>query len=171
MKSHKIDIQSIFHSVPGSDLVVVPDIPRFTIVAASDAYLKATKTKREEIIGKGMFEVFPDNPDDTTTKAVGFASASFTRVVELKREDVMGIRRHDIRVKTTDGEVFKTKFWRPVNYPIFGHDGDVAYILHHLEDITESILRQEKESEKDTTNITLRESRAAALICRRCCGL
>jgi PAS domain S-box-containing protein len=163
MKTKNIDIHSVFNSVPGSYLVLASDIPRFTILAASDAYLKATKTIRDEIIGKGVFEVFPDNPGDTTTNAVEFASASFTRVVKLKQEDVMGIRRHDIRLKTTEGEVFKVKFWRPVNYPVFGPDGEVAYILHHVEDITESVLRQEKESGKETTGVTLRESRAAAL--------
>jgi hypothetical protein len=38
----------------------------FTIEAASDAYLKATMTKREEILGRHLFEVFPNNPGDPT---------------------------------------------------------------------------------------------------------
>jgi hypothetical protein len=41
-----------------------------TIVAVSDAYLKATMTKREEVLGRGLFEVFPDNPDDPTATGV-----------------------------------------------------------------------------------------------------
>jgi PAS domain S-box-containing protein len=163
MKTKKIDILSVFNSAPESYLVLASDIPRFTIVAASDAYLKATETKREEIVGKGIFEILPDSQDNTTTNPVDFASASFTRVVDLRREDVMGIRRHNIRVKTTDGEIFKAKIGKMVNYPVFDKDGEVAYILHHVEDITESVLRKEKESEKETTSITLRESRAAAL--------
>jgi len=38
--------------------------PSLQIVAVSNTYLKATMTRREEIIGRGLFEVFPDNPDD-----------------------------------------------------------------------------------------------------------
>ncbi|MCO5950346.1 hypothetical protein [Mucilaginibacter flavidus] len=34
----------------------------FTIVAVSDSYLNATKTIRESIIGRDVFDVFPDNP-------------------------------------------------------------------------------------------------------------
>ena len=48
----------------------------------TDAYLRATKTRRSEILGKGVFEVFPDNPDDPTTKAVDHARTSFQRVLE-----------------------------------------------------------------------------------------
>ena len=40
--------QSIFEALPGRYLVLRPD---FTIVAVSDAYLQATMTRREEILG------------------------------------------------------------------------------------------------------------------------
>ena len=46
-----------------SDLTVVLDT-KLTIASASDAFLKATKTSREKIIGAHLFDVFPDNPDD-----------------------------------------------------------------------------------------------------------
>ena len=36
---------------------------RFFIVAATDAYLAATMTVREHIVGRSLFDVFPDNPD------------------------------------------------------------------------------------------------------------
>ena len=48
--------------MPDAYLVLLPDAPRFTIIAASHAYLRATLTRREEILGRGLFEVFPDNP-------------------------------------------------------------------------------------------------------------
>lgn len=54
------DFQALFESAPGLYLVLTPAL---TIVAVSDAYLKATMTKREEILGRRLFEVFPDNPD------------------------------------------------------------------------------------------------------------
>jgi len=55
------DFRALFESAPGLYLVLDPE---FTIVAASDAYLAATMTKRDEIVGRGIFDVFPDNPND-----------------------------------------------------------------------------------------------------------
>jgi len=60
----KPDFQVLFESAPGLYLVLTPD---FTIVAVSDAYLRATMTKREGILRRGIFEVFPDNPEDPAT--------------------------------------------------------------------------------------------------------
>jgi PAS domain S-box-containing protein len=163
MKKFRADIQHIFDSIPGSYLILGTDIPVFTILAATDSYLRATNTSREEIIGKSVFEVFPDNPEDPTTHVVEFAKASFTRVVEQKRKDAMGIRRHDVRLPDSRGGAFIAKFWRPVNYPVFGEDGEVACIIHQIEDVTDSMLRTQSDTEHEAVNVSLRESRAAAL--------
>jgi hypothetical protein len=60
----EINYTSLFAGLPGLYLILKPDSPKFTIVDASDAYLNATMTKREIIIGHGLFEIFPDNPND-----------------------------------------------------------------------------------------------------------
>jgi len=46
------DFRALFESAPGLYLVLTPD---FQIVAASDAYLRATMTKREDVQGRGIF--------------------------------------------------------------------------------------------------------------------
>lgn len=48
----------LFESGPGLNLVLLPD-EKFTIVAVSNAYLRATKMKREEIIGMGFPKYSP----------------------------------------------------------------------------------------------------------------
>ena len=55
------DFRALFESAPGLYLVLASDL---SIVAVSNAYLAATMTKREEILGRGIFDVFPDNPND-----------------------------------------------------------------------------------------------------------
>lgn len=57
------DFRVLFENVPAAFLVLAPDHPDFTITAVSDGYLRATRTTRERIIGRGLFDVFPDNPD------------------------------------------------------------------------------------------------------------
>ena len=79
MKENVLDFQQLFDAVPGLYLVLKPD---FTIVAVSDAYLRGTMTKREEIVGRGIFDVFPDNPGDPNATGVRNLSASLRRVVQ-----------------------------------------------------------------------------------------
>ncbi len=75
------DFQVLFEAVPGLYLVLTPDLK---IVAVSDGYLRATKTQRHAILGRGLFDVFPDNPDDLTATGVSNLSASLERVLRNK---------------------------------------------------------------------------------------
>jgi PAS domain S-box-containing protein len=70
------DFKALFEGAPG--LYMVLDL-NLRIVAASDAYLKATRTRRADIIGRYVFEVFPDNPDDPTADAIRNSLASRSR--------------------------------------------------------------------------------------------
>src|ERR1700750_2453952 len=59
----QIDYQKVFESTPALFLLLGAD-ESFPILGASDAYLRATYTQREAIVGRTLFEVFPDNPLD-----------------------------------------------------------------------------------------------------------
>lgn len=74
------DFRLLLRSAPSLFLVLRPDAPGFTILEASDAYLRATLTEREEIVGRGIFEVFPDNPDDPHATGSRNLHASLDRV-------------------------------------------------------------------------------------------
>src|SRR5262249_29878689 len=79
-----LDFQAIFQSPPGLYLVLEPD---FTIVAASNAYLRATMTRREEILGRGLFEIFPENPAEPNPDGVSDLRASLSRVLAHREPD------------------------------------------------------------------------------------
>lgn len=72
------DFRVLFESAPGLYLVLTPDL---TIVAVSEAYLCATMTNREEILGRQLFEVFPDNPSDPSASGVRNLKDSLNRVL------------------------------------------------------------------------------------------
>ena len=61
--SHGTDFRALFEADPRPCLVLRPG-PDFTIVAMTDAYLRATMTTRDGLLGRSFFDVFPDNPDD-----------------------------------------------------------------------------------------------------------
>src|SRR5215470_17881644 len=89
-----IDFQALFDAAPGIYLVLMPD---FTMVAANEARLQATMTTRDAVIGRNLFEVFPDNPDDPAADGVRNLKASLNRVLERRVPDTMAIQKYDIR--------------------------------------------------------------------------
>src|SRR5688572_13976270 len=87
-----LDFQKLFEAAPGLFLVLLPDDPTFTITGVSNAYADATFTKRSEIIGRSLFEVFPDNPDDPKATGVTNLHASLRRVLATRAADVMAVQ-------------------------------------------------------------------------------
>jgi PAS domain S-box-containing protein len=131
------DFQSLFESAPGLYVVLKPD---FTIVAASDAYLHATKAQRGDILGRGIFEAFPDNPDDPAATGVRNLKASLERVRESGTADTMAVQKYDIRRPEAEGGGFEERYWSPVNSPVLTKGTrELAYIIHRVEDVTEFI--------------------------------
>jgi PAS domain S-box-containing protein len=153
------DFRQVFEKSPELQLVV--DV-RFTIVAVTDAYCRATMTKRGDIVGRGLFEVFPDNPDDMRADGVANLRASILNVIRFRAADRMAEQKYDIR--RPDG-VFEERYWRPLNSPILGADGYVRFILHAVEDVTELVhIRKEEAAarkrvlEQERTAADLRHS-------------
>lgn len=130
------DFRSIFDATPSPYLVLSSDL---RIVAVNQAYLQATSTVREQILGRGIFDVFPDNPEDPAADGVEKLRASLLRVLHERRVDTMAIQKYDIRVEGPDGVRFEERHWSPVNTPVFGRDGQVSHIVHRVEDVTEFV--------------------------------
>src|SRR5688572_19410395 len=89
-----VDYRTIFESVPGLYLILDPS---FRIVAVSDAYLAATLTQRDAILGRDIFDVFPDNPDDAQADGVGNLRASLLRALHSRAADPMAVQKYDVR--------------------------------------------------------------------------
>jgi signal transduction histidine kinase len=140
----ELDFRLLFEESPDVLLVLLPDAPRYTMVAATRARLEATMTTREQCIGKGLFEVFFDNPDDPSATGMSNLRASLDRVLELRAPDSMAVQRYDIRAP--DGS-FETRYWSPKNVPVLSPAGDVRYILHTVEDVTQLVRANELSEE------------------------
>ena len=143
-----IDFKKLFEAAPGLFLVLLPDDPTYTIIGVSDAYAEATLTKRAEILGRGLFEVFPDNPDDPHATGVANLHASLRRVLTTRAGDVMAVQRYDIRRPPDLGGGFEVRYWSPINSPVSNEDGSVQYIVHRVEDVTEFLRLKQKEADQ-----------------------
>ncbi|WP_090561424.1 PAS domain S-box protein [Belnapia rosea] len=131
------DFRALFEAAPAPFLVVAP--PDLQIVAANDAYLRATMTDRATLLGRMVFDAFPDDPVDPDRSGVANLRASFERVIATRGTDVMPVQRYPIRRPAELGGGFEERWWAPVNSPVLGHDGEIVFIIHRVEDVTAQI--------------------------------
>lgn len=158
-----LDFKLLFESAPGLFLVLRP-AQDFMILGASDAYLRATLTERERIVGRGLFEVFPDNPDDPHATGTSNLRASLERVLATKASDTMAVQKYDIRRPESEGGGFEERFWSPVNSPVLGADGKIHYIIHRVEDVTEFVrVSRMGQMERERSEVLQRRSEAMEL--------
>jgi signal transduction histidine kinase/CheY-like chemotaxis protein len=166
MRAGPVDFQLLFEHAPGLYLVLDPEL---RIVAVSDAYLEATMTERDRILGRGIFEVFPDNPDDAEATGVGNLRASLQRVCRDRVADAMAVQKYDIRRPASEGGGFDVRWWSPFNSPVLDASGALQYIVHGVEDVTEFVALEEHRSEQAavTEELRNRTARMEAEILRR----
>jgi signal transduction histidine kinase len=150
-----LDFRLLFEESPDILLVLLPDAPLFTMVAATKARLEVTHMTREQTIGRGLFEVFPDNPDDPAATGMSNLRASLGRVLATRLPDTMAVQKYDIR--GPDGD-FIVRYWSPKNIPVLSNAGEIVYILHCVEDVTELVRSAELGDElRDRTREMERE--------------
>lgn len=134
----------VFEKSPGS-ILIKADIPRFTILAASDSYLEVTSSTREGIVGKGFFEAFPD--DETVEHDETAARKIFTRVIETCQKIDVPTYKYDI-YKADTGQ-YERHFWSCTNIPVMDKQNKIAYILNTVTDITEEVKAKEEAIESE----------------------
>ena len=136
-----VDYEAVFNSAPGSYLLLAPEL---TIIGVDDAYLTATMTSREAIVGRFLFDVFPDDPNDPGATGVRNLHASLLRAIVSKQPDRMAVQRYPIRRPAEAGGGFEVRYWSPLNSPVLGEDGEVRYLIHWVEDVTELVRLKEE---------------------------
>lgn len=142
-KAIQPDFKSLFESAPGLNLALLPDL---TIVAVTDAYLLATMTNRKNIIGHHLFEIFPDNPDDSSATGISNLHISLNYVLEHRIAHNMAVQKYDIR--RPDG-TFEERYWSPINKPVLDSNNEVVYIIHCVDDVTGFIMAEKEQAEKE----------------------
>lgn len=133
---------AVLRQLPGNYLILEPNAPHFTIAEVSEGYNITTRLTREQLIGKHLFEVFPDNPEKSYPSGVEKLRNSLLTVINTKESHEMPALRYDVQFPESD--LFEEKHWLPANKPVIV-DNQVVYIIHMVDDITEK--RKLKDSE------------------------
>ncbi len=135
---------SFFEAVPGKHLILKPDAPTFTIVAVSDGYIEAAATKKENIVGRGISEVFPDNAGNAQAAGVKNLNASLEYVVQHKREHKIG-QQQGYDIFNDENSKRHVKVWSVLNKPLLDEKGELIYIIHSVKDVTgRTMLKESK---------------------------
>lgn len=103
----------LLNAIPGNLLLLLPNVPTFTIAAVSDHYLAAFGIQRERMVGNEIFEVFFRN---RLNEAIApQLHPSLTQVVATKQIQAMADQPHQWPNAQTG--VLEWRTWRPVSEP------------------------------------------------------
>jgi PAS domain S-box-containing protein len=124
-----IDFEALFSASPNP--YVLLDLS-LGIVGMNDAYLEVTMGKREDLIGRNMFEAFPSDPDSSSYRQL---RGSLEKVIREKVADYLPLIEYAIPLP--NGQGFEERFWSATHTPLFNHNGEMTFILQHTVDVTE----------------------------------
>lgn len=141
LRAAEARFRSLYEAQQTAHLVLATD---FTIEAASPGYLRATMTREEDLVGRNIFDAFPENPDDPFATGARNLRRSLERVLESRRSDRIPVQKFDIR--SPDG-AFHLRWWVLLNIPVFAADGQVTNIINQVEDVTAEMEERQKAAE------------------------
>jgi two-component system sensor histidine kinase VicK len=127
-------------TAPNMYLVLSPGL---YILTASDLYLEATETTREAIVGKHIFEAFPENPELPNADGVQNINASLQEVLATKKPHYMSIQRYDVPDNNNPGS-FIPRYWDPSHTPVLDEHGEIIYIIQLATNVTDQVLTEKE---------------------------
>jgi serine phosphatase RsbU (regulator of sigma subunit) len=130
-----IDYQAVFQALPSAVALLTTDL---VFQDVNEAFLSMSGHPREQVIGRYLFDVFPDNPNDPAATGMRNLYASLRRVAATGERDSMALQRYDVEDPERPG-VWQERYWSPVNVPVLAPDGTVALLLHRVEEVTELV--------------------------------
>ncbi|MFB7497453.1 PP2C family protein-serine/threonine phosphatase [Streptomyces sp. NPDC056161] len=135
MTESEIDYSAVFQTLPGAAALLTPQL---VFRDVNTKWMRLLGRRREDVIGRYMPDDFADMPNHPNAAAARQIEASLRLVAETGKPETMELQRFEPwpcdRPHMGDG-----RFWSMTNVPVFGRDGEVALLLHRVEEVTELI--------------------------------
>ena len=164
MPEHRVDFQLAFEALPGSFLLLAPDPPHYTILGVSEGMLRRSGRQRHDVVGKGVFEVFPENPAARSANGPASLRSSLQAAIDTRQPSQMPLVRYDI----PDGRGnFQVRYWLANNKPVLSASGEVLFLLHSTAEVTEAVVTRQKMQESEERFRTLVEQAPVAIALTR----
>ena len=136
-----MDFRQLFAGLPTAYLVMDLDL---VIVEVNDAYLRLLGHRREDLVGRWVFDAFPPTPDALDEQGRNPVQVSFETARDSGQPDVLPLIQYDV-VLPESGEVVQ-RYWSLVSAPLRDTTGQVALVVQHVEDVTDYV--QEREGQR-----------------------
>ena len=131
----QVDFERLFQKLPSPHMVLDRDL---TFVAVNAAYEQALMRKREELVGRGLFEMFPN--DSESGKRL---RESIERVFENNQSDTLAYIRYAIPLPAERGGGFEERYWTAVHTPLEDAAGNIRYLMQNTVDVTDIVRMRE----------------------------
>ena len=138
----QIDFEAAFKAMPGTAALLDIDAPKYSILAATADFLKPSGKSENDVVGKGIFEAFPLNPEGSGKINVEALETSFQKVIQFKKEDTLPVHRYDVLEQTSD---YSERYWEISINPVLSDGGEVIHIIISAKDITQKITSSQYE--------------------------
>jgi len=139
--------KALFRASPYPYLVMDTEL---RIIGASGTYLRSVGLNEQDIVGRYLFDVFPENPNDPDSTNVAEVKASIGRALAKGVPDTTPFLRYALKVRTPDGrEEFQERYWSTVHTPVLGEDGEPEFLFQNAIDVTD-LYRFDKDSQVAT---------------------
>jgi serine phosphatase RsbU (regulator of sigma subunit) len=146
--------RSVFAASPVAGLLLDTDL---VITDATDSYLQMVDRARPYVVGRYVFDAFPDVSGRDEQGALG---ASMRRVLATGRPDRLPLLDYAVE---TDGAAagYQDRWWSVVNIPLLGADGRTTGLLNAVEDVTRIVVEERRSRlARAAAEDLLRQSRA-----------
>lgn len=101
MKDDGIDYAAVFRGLPGMVALITPEL---MFADANDEFLRMSGRTREQVVGRYLFDVFPDNPNNPAATGMRNLEASLQRVLSTGERDAMALQPYDVQSLERPGE-------------------------------------------------------------------
>ncbi|WP_062012028.1 PAS domain-containing protein [Aureimonas sp. AU4] len=127
----RIGFEQLFSALPSPHMVLDRNL---CFTAANPAYLKSTNRRFEELDGRYVFDVFPNEGEGRDVLL-----RSLSHVLETGDADTIAYIPYDIPRPEHLGGGMERRYWTAVHTPLRDAQGDVRFILQNTVDITELV--------------------------------
>jgi PAS domain-containing protein len=126
------DLASIFSALPSACVLLSPDL---VIEAASDAFVAASGNQRADMVGRYLFDIFPDNPTDPTAHSVRDVQASLAQAIATGQPNELPVQPYDLPDPANPGRYIQ-HYWQARNTPVLDAQGRVTHVIQTVVNIT-----------------------------------
>ncbi len=156
-------LAQVFEASPNPYMVLDREL---RYVAANPAYLSAVGARLEDLLGKCLFDLFPQDEQDQTHDSARLLRESFERVLRERRPDTLALIAYRVPRAGQREQEAEVRYWSAVHVPLCDAAGTVQHIVQHTVDVTE--LHRRRADRLDVRSVReIRTSQMEAGVLRR----